>query len=156
MLSERAMQARDVQDKITPVIADMGFEVVGVETSGQGRHAVLRLFVDKVGGINIDELTQVSRQVRDTLQVAGFDVDGTSFEVSSPGINRPLYTLKHFEQFKGSRVKVQMHIPVNGRKSFTGTLTEVSGDTITVDVDGQSVVLPFGDIAKAKLSPERS
>lgn len=150
------MQARDVQDKISPVIADMGFELVGVEASGQGRHATLRLFVDKPGGINIDELTQVTRQVRDVLRVAGYDVDGISFEVSSPGVNRPLYTLKHFEQFKGSRVKIQMHVPVNGQKSFTGTLTEVSGDTVTVVIDGNAVVLPFGDIAKAKLSPERS
>jgi ribosome maturation factor RimP len=148
------MQVRDIQSKIAPVIADMGFELVGLESAGQGRHAALRLYVDKPGGINIDELTKVTRQVRDVLMVSGFDVDGTSFEVSSPGLNRPLYTLKHFEQFKGSRIKVQMHIPVEGRKSFTGILNEVSGDTVTVEVDGQSIVLPFGDIAKAKLSPE--
>jgi ribosome maturation factor RimP len=149
------MQLHDIQAHISPVITDMGFELVGLEASGHGRHAVLRLFVDKVGGINVDDLTKVTRQVRDVLRVAGYDVDGTSFEVSSPGVNRPLYTLEHYKRFVGCRLKIQMHLPVNGQKSFTGTLTKVSGDTVSIEVDGQEVVLPFGDIAKAKLSPVR-
>ena len=150
------MQAVQIQEKIDPVITDMGYELVGVEASGTGRHTTLRLFVDKPGGINIDDLTSVTRQVKDVLRVSGYDIDNATLEVSSPGINRPLYTLKHFEQFIGSRIKVQMHIPQSGRKSFKGTLTAVSGDQITLECDEQAYVLPFGDIAKAKLSPERS
>jgi ribosome maturation factor RimP len=150
------VQVLDIQEKISPVISDMGFEVIGLEATGHGRHAALRLYIDKPGGINVDDLTKVTRQVRDMLRVAGYDIDGTTLEVSSPGFDRPLITLKHFEQFVGSRVKVQMHLPVNGQRSFTGTLTKVSGDTVFVNVDGVEAVLPFGDIAKAKLSPVRS
>lgn len=145
------MQASDIQAEILPVITDMNFELVGVQATGQGRHAALRIYVDKPGGINVDELTQVSRQVRDVLRVAGYNVDATTLEVSSPGVNRPLFTLDHFKRFLENRVKIQMHIPVNGQRSFTGLLKAVEGETIVLDIDGQTVELSYGDIAKANL-----
>lgn len=80
------MQADELKELLSPVIADMGFELVGVEKSDRGRHAFIRLYVDKPGGINIDELASVSRQSRDVMRVAGVDVEATTLEVSSPGV----------------------------------------------------------------------
>jgi len=147
------MQASDIQGAILPVITDMNFELVGVRSSGQGRHAALRIYVDTPGGINVDDLTKGNRQVRDDLRVAGYDVDGTTREDSSPGVNRPLFTLEHFQRFLESRVKIQMHIPINGQRSFTGLLKSVEGEAIVLEINDETVELPYGDIAKANLHP---
>lgn len=146
------MQATEIEKILAPTLQDMGFEWVGLEQSGQGRHLTMRVYIDKPGGINIDEIGKAHRQILAQLKVAGVDTDATTLEVSSPGTNRPLFTLEHFQRFAGQRVKVSLHIPQNGQRHFTGVIQSVEGDNVILDVDSETVSLSYGDIAKAKLS----
>lgn len=147
------MQATDIQNVIEPYISDKGFELVGVERSGTGRYARLSVFIDKIGGITIDEISSVTPHLISELRVAGYDVDNMLLEVSSPGLARPLFTLAHYERFIGREVKIQLHAPMNGQRLWVGVIQAVNGETIVLALDKETVNLSFGDIAKAKLVP---
>jgi ribosome maturation factor RimP len=146
------------QQVLEPIVAGEGLELLDVEYVREKEGWVLRLFIDKPGGkVGLDECTQVSRAVDPVLDVEDIVPQEYSLEVSSPGVNRPLKKLRHFEQVKGQKVKVKTFGPLGEppRKNFSGTLTEVESDVITVDVEGGGVFrIPFKDIAKAHLEYE--
>lgn len=146
------------QQVLEPIVAGEGLELLDVEYVREKEGWVLRLFIDKPGGkVGLDECTQVSRAVDPVLDVEDIVPQEYSLEVSSPGVNRPLKKLRHFEQVKGQKVKVKTFGPLGEppRKNFSGTLTEVASDVITVDVEGGGVFrIPFKDIAKAHLEYE--
>lgn len=147
------MQATDIQNIIEPCVNDRGFELVGVERSGTGRYARLAVFLDKEGGITLDDISSVTPQLMSELRVAGFDVDNMNVEVSSPGLARPLFTLAHYERFIGKEVKIQLHVPMNGQRQWVGVIQAVNGETIVLAVDKETVNFTLGDIARAKLIP---
>jgi ribosome maturation factor RimP len=107
--------------------------------------------MDRPGGVSLDELTAVSRQVSDLLDVHGDAVGGTyTLEVSSPGVNRPLTRPAHFEAYRGKRVHVRTRVPLGNRHSFRGLLESVAPAEIVVATDdGQRHVIPFAAIAHA-------
>jgi ribosome maturation factor RimP len=146
------------QEVLEPIVAGEGLELLDVEYVREREGWVLRLFIDKPGGkVGLDECTQVSRAVDPVLDVEDIVPQEYNLEVSSPGVNRPLKKLRHFEQVKGQKVKVKTFGPLGEppRKNFSGILTEVESDTITVDVEGGGVFrIPFKDIAKAHLEYE--
>jgi ribosome maturation factor RimP len=139
-----------------PVALDAGLELVDVEHRREGHGAVLRLLMDKPGGVSLDELTAVSRQLSDVLDVHEDAVPGAyTLEVSSPGINRPLTRPAHFEAFVGKRVHVRTRLPLDDRHSFRGVLAEVDADGIVVrDDGGASHRLAFDAIARAQYQHE--
>lgn len=151
-VEERAMSL------LEPIVAGEGLELVDLEFLREREGWVLRLFIDKPGGrVGLDECTQVSRAVDPALDVEDLVPHEYSLEVSSPGVNRPLKKPAHFERVKGQKVKVKTFGPVGDppRKNFTGTLTEVAGDGISVDVEGAGTFhILFKDIAKANLEFE--
>ena len=121
-----------------PLAAQDGLELVDVELGGAGGHQVLRVFIDKAGGVSLDDCTSVSRSVSAALDVED-PLDGTyDLEVSSPGLDRPLRTPEHFEKFKGQKVRVRTFGPVpecENRKTFVGQLRGFSDGKVIVDVD---------------------
>ncbi|MCC6767191.1 MAG: ribosome maturation factor RimP [Deltaproteobacteria bacterium] len=120
-----------------PIVLDLGLELVDVELRREGCGHVLRLLIDELGGgVSLDELTAVSRQLSDALDVRGDAVPGAyTLEVSSPGVNRPLTRPSHFEAFVGKKVHVQTRKGIGTRHSFRGVLTAARGDGITITGD---------------------
>ena len=154
---KQTVEAR-AQELLEPIVAGEGLELLEVEFLREREGWILRLFIDKPGGrVGLDECSQVSRAVDTVLDVEDIVPHEYNLEVSSPGVNRPLKKPAHFERVKGQKVKVKTFGPIGEppRKNFTGTLTEVAADAISVDVEGAgSFRISFKDIAKANLEFE--
>jgi ribosome maturation factor RimP len=138
--------------EVAAQIADgEGMEVVDVELRPEGsrRGRVLRLYLDKHGGPNIDELGRVSRQLSELLDTQDIVEGSYTLEVSSPGINRPLKKPEHFQRFIGKRVRVRTGDMIEGRRSFLGILKEVTGEKIKIEVEGKQYDIPFSTIEKS-------
>lgn len=143
---------------LTPLVSAEGYELLEVEYLREQPGWVLRLFIDKPGGgVGLDDCTQVSRAVDTALDVEDFIPQEYNLEVSSPGLNRPLRKPEHFARAMGKRVKVKTFGPIGEppRKNFSGLLTQVGEQAISVDVEGGGTFqIPFKDIAKANLEFE--
>ena len=135
----------------TPIAEGEGMEVVDVELRREGSRGgrVLRLYLDKDGGPNVDDLGRVSRQLSEFLDLHDIVEGAYTLEVSSPGINRPLKKLEHFQRFIGKRVRVRTGDMIDGRRSFLGILAEVSSDRIKVEAEGKEYQIPFSMIEKS-------
>jgi ribosome maturation factor RimP len=143
---------------LEPVLARDGYELVEVEWVRGGGRFTLRVFIDKPGGVNIDDCQLVSRTVEPILDVEDFIEPSYDLEVSSPGLDRPLRTPEHFERYAGQRVHVKTYGPIPEtaagsppRKNWSGTLHGFSDGTVQVDVDGVLHRIPHDQIAKAHL-----
>ncbi|MFZ2314481.1 MAG: ribosome maturation factor RimP [Gammaproteobacteria bacterium] len=142
-----------LQEQLATIVSSMGYELVGCEALPQGRHMVLRVYIDKENGVTVDDCSQVSRQASAMLDVADPFQSRYTLEVSSPGINRPLFELAHYERYIGRQVKIKLYAPINNRRHYNGTLTKVVGEQIHLLPEGaeQEVVLPFSAIDKGNL-----
>lgn len=130
----------------------MGFELVDAQVSNRGRF--LRIFMDKPGGITVDDCAAVSRHLARVLEVEGVDYD--RLEVSSPGLDRPLRKAADFARFAGQKVDVRMRLAdANGRRRYIGRLKGIEGATATVEVDGAPVALQLDGMDRARLVPEQ-
>jgi ribosome maturation factor RimP len=139
-----------VESKVEPAVAGMGYELVDVQVSNSGR--MLRVFIDKPGGINVDDCAAVSRQLTRVLPVEGIDFE--RLEVSSPGLDRPLRKSGDFERFSGQKAEVRMRTPdATGRRKYIGVLRGTAGGQVRMEFDGQTVALALDDIDRAKLIP---
>lgn len=131
----------------------MGYELVDLQASNGGR--LLRLFIDKAGGVGVEDCAAVSRQLARVLEVEGVDYE--RLEVSSPGLDRPLRKAGDFARFAGQRADVRMRTPdATGRRRFVGVLRGADGERVSLEVEGsgQTVALAIADIDRAKLVPE--
>ncbi len=136
---------RRIWDVAAPLAANVGMEVLDIELRHEGGRGgrVLRVYLDKDGGPQIDELSKVSHALSELLDTVDI-VDGAyTLEVSSPGINRPLKKPEHFQRFVGKRVRVRTRDMIQGRRSFLGPLIEVSQESISIDQDGTRFEIPF-------------
>jgi len=132
----------------------MGCELVDVELTGNGPRMTLRVYIDKPGGVTVDDCADVSRQLSAILDVEDPLPGSYMLEVSSPGLDRPLVTADDFRRFIGETVKVQMHQPIAGRKRFKGRLLAASEERLTVEVDGEEFDLVLADVERARLVPQ--
>lgn len=142
-----------LQELLGDTVEAMGFELVGIECQRAGRFLTVRFYIDKEGGVTIDDCSDVSRQVSAILDVEDPIADKYNLEVSSPGLDRPLFTLAHFERFIGRDVVIHLRIPMSDRRKWQGKLDSVVGDLITLTVDGTAQAFAFGNIQKANLVP---
>jgi ribosome maturation factor RimP len=138
---------------IEPVLIDMGFELVGVEYISSGKHSVLRIYIDSDTGIGVDDCEKVSRQVSAIFDVEDPISSHYNLEVSSPGIERPLFKLSHYQRFLGNEIKLRLVRPINGQRKFSGSIGSVSevNNTIELMTEVGSVTLDIGMIEKANL-----
>jgi ribosome maturation factor RimP len=134
-----------------PLAANEGMEIVEVELRHEGTRGgrVLRLYLDKEGGPNMDDLSRVSRSLSELLDLHDVVEGAYTLEVSSPGINRPLKRPEHFARFVGKTVRVRTRELINGRRSFLGELLDVSADNISVRQDGTRCEIPFSLIERS-------
>lgn len=129
----------------------LGYEMVDLEISNHGK--LLRLFIDKPGGVNIEDCALVSEHVSYLLAVE-HDVDYDRLEVSSPGLDRVLKKERDFERFAGSKVILKVRVPVDGRKTFTGMLRGIDAGSIIIECNGIEQRIAMGNVDKARLVPE--
>lgn len=130
-------------------VGAMGYELVDLELANRGR--LMRIFIDKDGGIGVEDCATVSNHLTRLLAVEGVDYD--RLEVSSPGLDRPLKRPQDYARFVGERVQVKARLPLNGRRRFVGKLQKVGEAGIELDVDGEPVSIAFTDIDKTRLVP---
>jgi ribosome maturation factor RimP len=140
-----------VWELAAPLVDREGMEIVDIEFRYEGSRGgkILRLYLDKEGGPNVDDLSRVSHQLSELLDTQDV-VPGTyTLEVSSPGINRPLKRPEHFARFVGKRIRVRTRDRIDGRRSFLGTLQEVLENQITLKQEGAQYQIPFSVIEKS-------
>ena len=142
---------QNLQEMLQGAVEDLGCELWGIECQRTGRFMTVRLFIDKEGGVTVDDCADVSRQVSAILDVEDPIADKYNLEVSSPGLDRPLFTLPQFERYIGQDIVVHLRIPVMERRKWQGKLERIENDMVTLIVDGQEQVLVFGNIQKANV-----
>jgi ribosome maturation factor RimP len=139
----------DLNALLEKTIDALGYELVDLELANRGR--LVRIFIDKTNGLDVEDCASVSNHLSRLLAVEGVDYD--RLEVSSPGLDRPLKRPQDFARFLGEQVRVRVQLPLNGRRRFVGTLKSVGEVGIELDVDGESVSIGFTAIDKARLVP---
>jgi len=158
------MTKLDVASQVTMVaeqmLSSLGMELVDLEYTRQGRAMVLRLFIDKEGGITLDDCAVVSRELSEVLDVEDIIPDHYTLEVSSPGLDRPLKKVADYEKYKGRLVKIRTFEPLpddagNKRKTFLGELKGLENGIVLMKLkEGQDAAIPFEKVAKANLDFE--
>ena len=150
-LIAKAAIDRRMAEIITPVIEDLGYELVRVRLMS-GKNTILQIMADKPeGGIEVDDCAKISTAVGATLDVEDPIVDEYALEVSSPGIDRPLTRLKDFENFEGYEAKIETTELIDGRRRFKGQLAGIDGNDVLINVEEGTIGLQFDWLSDAKL-----
>lgn len=151
-----AAVADNLTNLIEPVVTGLGYELLGIEYISQGRHSVLRLYIDSEQGIGLTDCEQVSRQVSGVLDVEDPLKGQYVLEVSSPGLDRPLFKAEHYLRYIGETVRVRLRRPVENRRKLRGILAEADeqGFLLRDAENGQETRLEYADIERANLEPE--
>ncbi|QJR82366.1 ribosome maturation factor RimP [Alteromonas pelagimontana] len=146
-----------LEEKLTtmlePGVEALGFELVGVEFVRAGKHSILRVFIDHEDGITVDDCAEVSYQASAILDVEDPISTEYNLEVSSPGMDRPLFKEKHYEEVIGQIVQVKLSMPMDNRRNFKGKLLTCENGTISIEVDGQQFQLAVANIEKGNVVP---
>jgi ribosome maturation factor RimP len=142
-----------LHDMIAPIVASLGCELWGLEYLTQGRYTTLRIFIDAPAGVSLEDCEKVSRQISSVMDVED-PIDGEyTLEVSSPGMDRPLYTPTHYARYVGETVNLRLRMPRDGRRRFKGEIVKVEGEDVAVNVEGKEILLPVDAIDKANIVP---
>ena len=148
----QAVDKERLFELLDPAVAAMGFELADLDAN-LGRRGLLRLYIDREGGVTLDDCQRVSNQISALLDVEDPLPGSYVLEVSSPGFDRRLRKLAHFERFTGDNARVELRDARDGRRRFTGRLVGVEGSDVLLEVDGELTRLPFEEITVARLAP---
>lgn len=142
-----------LHNMIAPIVGSLGCELWGLEYLTQGRYTTLRIFIDGPIGVSLEDCEKVSRQISSVMDVED-PIDGEyTLEVSSPGMDRPLYTPAHYARYLGETVNLRLRMARDGRRRFKGDIVKVAGDDVVVNVEGKEILLPVDAIDKANIVP---
>ena len=139
----------DLEQTLEATVGGLGYELVDFERSAKGK--LLRVYIDKTGGINVDDCAAVSNQLSRVLAVEGLEYD--RLEISSPGLDRPLKKEVDFVRYVGQKARIKMRVPVEGQRNFLGVLREAGAGRIEIEVDGKTVSLDLANLDRARLVP---
>lgn len=142
-----------LQTLLAPIIESLGYQCWGVEFISQGKHSLLRVYIDHADGIGVADCEKVSKQVSAILDVEDPIPYEYTLEVSSPGMDRPLFTLEQYQQFIGEQLKIKLRSAFEGRRNFNGILQGIEDQQIVLRVDNQEYLLPIEIIDKANIEP---
>jgi ribosome maturation factor RimP len=154
LLMENASVIREVWRIAEPILLHEGMEIVDVEFRREVHGTILRLFVDRKGGVNLEDLTSISRRLSDVLDVQSVVRTPYTLEISSPGINRRLRLPDHFCRFVGKRVRIKTSVPLGGRRMFVGTLGMVGKDGVSLALGENAQFIRFEEMAQANYEHE--
>jgi len=147
-------QIKALEEMLSPAISALGYEMWGIEYIQQGRGVLLRIYIDAEKGISVTDCSRVSQRVAGILDVEDPIKGHYDLEVSSPGLDRPLFTLEQFSQYIGEAVQIRLNMKLDGRKRFKGNIIEVSGDSLVISEDDNSRAIPTDMIEQARLVPQ--
>src|SRR5688572_3451893 len=139
----------DLSSLLETTLAGLGYELVDAERAG--RSGLVRVYIDKPGGINLDDCATVSNHLSRVLTVE--NVSYERLEVSSPGLDRPLKKERDFERFTGQKVRVKLRVPQEGQRNFTGVLKQTRAGKVELEVEGKVVAFDLANLDKARLVP---
>jgi ribosome maturation factor RimP len=142
---------REVREVVEPILESQGFELVDLEYQRESQGWVLRIYLDREGGVSLDDCAGVSHEVGAVLEVKDLIPSAYILEVSSPGLTRPLKKPEDFNKFRNQMVKIKLYEPLEGRRNFKGTLLGLEGDRVRVEVEQRVYESPLQRIAKANL-----
>jgi ribosome maturation factor RimP len=142
---------QEVRQVVEPILESQGLELVDLEYQRESQGWVLRIYLDREGGVSLDDCAGVSHEVGAVLEVKDLIPSAYILEVSSPGLTRPLKKPEDFNKFRNQMVKIKLYEPLDGRKNFKGTLLGLEEDRVRVEVEQQVYELPLQRIAKANL-----
>ncbi|MFC1775753.1 ribosome maturation factor RimP [Pseudomonadota bacterium] len=148
------MSVRKLNELMQPLVEELGYEFVGLEYNSNPKHAVLRIYIDHERGIGIDDCEVVSRETAALLDVKDPIRSQYNLEVSSPGLDRPLFRSEHYREFIGFAVQINVFAPLDGRRKFSGPILNADEKSVTIDQDGSEVTLEIDNIVKARLIPD--
>ncbi|CAM3729128.1 ribosome maturation factor RimP [Rheinheimera salexigens] len=146
-------QEQKLTELLRPTVEANGFELLGLEVVQAGRHSTLRIYLDHADGVNVEDCALVSREVSAILDVEDPIQAEYLLEVSSPGLDRPLFIPAHYAAVLGQKIEVKLAIPQDGRRKFKGMLTAIEDDMLIVEVDGKPYRLLMDNIDKANVVP---
>ncbi|CAH0532711.1 Ribosome maturation factor RimP [Vibrio stylophorae] len=142
---------KQLMELLEAPVQALGYELIGLEFVRAGEHSTLRLFIDHENGITVEDCAEVSRQVSAVMDVEDPITVAYNLEVSSPGVDRPLFTAAHYERFIGEEVKFVLNMAMNNRRKWKGIISAVDGEMITVTVEGNQETFALSNISKANL-----
>ncbi|MDP3704595.1 MAG: ribosome maturation factor RimP [Legionellaceae bacterium] len=141
-----------IEQHIRPTVENMGYELWGCQYLAQGKHALLRVYIDKSDGIGIEDCEQASRQISALLDVEDPISGHYSLEISSPGIPRPLFYSTQYQRYVGDTVEIKLVKPVEGKRRFIGVIVSADEHVLVLDVDDKKMDFLFSTIVKAHLT----
>lgn len=139
---------------LEPVVEGLGYELVGVEYHPSGRQGLLRVYIDRAEGVGVDDCARVSHQVSGVLDVEDPLPGEYLLEISSPGLDRPVFKPADFQRFAGERVRLRLRGLVDGRRKYRGRLIGLRGETVLIEEAGAEVAVPLAEIDRANLELE--
>ena len=146
-------RAQQLTQLLQPLVEQLSYEFVGLEYQ-TGGHALLRVYIDRPEGITVDDCAGVSREISALMDVHDPIKSEYNLEVSSPGLDRPLFTIEQFASFVGQQAQLTVAAPVAGRRKFKGPIVRAQGDVLLIDQDGEQVEIEHNNVMKARLVPE--
>ena len=148
-----AAKEQQIRELLEPAVEALGFVVWGLEYLSQGRHTLLRLYIDGENGVGVDDCAAVSRQVSSILDVEDPISGDYTLEVSSPGLDRLLFQLEQYPDYAGEWIEIRLRVPFEGRRKFKGTLKGIEGEDVVVQIDEQEFLLPHSSVDRAQVKP---
>lgn len=148
-----ASKDQQIADMLGSTVTALGYELWGVEHIPQGRHSVVRVYIDSPGGITVDDCTTVSQQVSSVLDVEDPITGEYTLEVSSPGMDRLLFKVEQYAGYIGEMVELRLRSAFEGRRKYRGILKGIEGEDVVIQIDDQEFLLPYGAIEKARVQP---
>jgi ribosome maturation factor RimP len=152
--SLNTMIQNKIADQIRPAIEDMGYELWGCQYLTQGRHSLLRIFIDKDSGIGIEDCEQASRMISAILDVEDPISGNYSLEVSSPGSPRPLFYSYQYQRYAGEEIEIKLVKPIAGKRKHIGVIVSADEESLTLDIDNEKQDFLLTTIVKANLIPK--
>ena len=148
-----ASKEQEIQQLLAPSIEALGYELWGIEYLSQGRHTVLRVYIENEQGISVDDCATVSHHVSGVMDVEDPISGEYTLEVSSPGMDRLLFRLDQYAAYVGEWLELRLRTPFEGRRKYKGVLKGIEGEDVVVHVDDHEYLLPFSSIEKARILP---
>ncbi|ASQ44867.1 ribosome maturation factor RimP [Legionella clemsonensis] len=144
----------EIEQLLEPLVEDLGYELWGCEYLSQGKHSLLRIYIDKENGIGIDDCERVSKQISALLDVEDPIPGNYSLEVSSPGIPRPLFHKEQYKRYIGQDVQIKVFKPINGSRKLSGTIISANEEILVLKIGDEQLEVLFSQIVKANLTGE--
>ena len=144
----------EIETLLEPALGALGYELIGCEVQQQRHRSLLRVYIDKRDGITLDDCENASRQIGLLPELDALFKEAFTLEVSSPGLDRPLFKLEHFQKFLGEKVQIRLYSPLNGQRNFSGKLISANEEKVVLSInEKKDIEFRFDQIEKAKLVP---